>query len=63
MDVIIAYLIHINMVQQTSTMTTHAVTMAAQKKTRSYVEQTLGDDFIPLLLKHIGVFIIILIHS
>jgi hypothetical protein len=62
MDVIIAYLIHINMVQ-TSTMTTHAVTMAAQKKTRSYVEQTLGDDFIPLLLKHIGVFIIILIHS
>jgi hypothetical protein len=38
MDVIIVDLIHTNMVQQPLTTTTHAATMVAQKKTRSYVK-------------------------
>jgi len=51
MDVIIVNSTHINMVQQTSTTITHASMMAAQKKTQSYFEQTLGDDFIPFAIK------------
>jgi len=30
------------------------MTMATQKKTRSYAEQALGDDFIPLAIKMYG---------
>jgi hypothetical protein len=54
MDVIITDPIPTNMVQQTSTTTTHATMMAVQKKTRSYVKQTLGDDFIPLAIETYG---------
>jgi hypothetical protein len=43
-------------------MTTRATMMVAQEKARSYVEQALGNDFIPLLLRHMDVFILILIH-
>jgi hypothetical protein len=35
-------------------MTTHVTTMATQEKTRSYAEQTLGDDFIPLDIEMYG---------
>jgi hypothetical protein len=35
-------------------MTSHAMMMAAQKKTRSYVEQTPNDDFIPLTTETYG---------
>ncbi len=38
MDVAIVDSIHIDMVQQTTTMTTHVAMMATQEKTRSYVE-------------------------
>jgi uncharacterized membrane protein len=43
MDVIIANPICTDMVWRT--------TMATQEKTRSYVEQTLGGDFIPLIIE------------
>jgi hypothetical protein len=62
MDIVIVEPTHTNMVQQTSIIS-HAMMMAAQKKTRSYVEQALGNDFIPLALRHMGVFILVLIHS
>jgi hypothetical protein len=39
------------MVQQTLTTTTHVVMMGIQKRTRSYVEQTLHNDFIPLAIE------------
>jgi hypothetical protein len=38
MDLVIANLTHTNMVQRTSTMTTHATTMVAQEKTQSYAK-------------------------
>jgi hypothetical protein len=56
MDVVIVDLIHINMVPRTSTMTTHVVMMPAHEKTRSYVERTLGDDFILLAIDMYGCF-------
>jgi hypothetical protein len=56
MNAMIAYLIHTNMVQWTSTTTTHVVMMATLKQTRSYNEWTLGDDFIPLTIKTCGCF-------
>ncbi len=46
MDIVIAYSIWIDMVQQTSTTTTHAMMMVAQEKTQSYVEWTLDNNFI-----------------
>ncbi len=61
MDVIIVGSICINIVQQTLT-TTHTPMMATQEKTWLYIEQAPSDDFIPLLLRRIGVFILILIH-
>jgi uncharacterized protein YqhQ len=36
--------------------------LVVQEKTQSYIEQTPGDDFIPFLLKCMGVFIFILIN-
>jgi hypothetical protein len=33
-----------------------------QEKTRSYVEQALGDDSILVVIDHMGVFIFVLIH-
>jgi hypothetical protein len=53
-------LTRIDMVQRIST--TYA-TMVAQEKTRSYTERTLGDASFTLLLKCMGVFILVLIHS
>jgi hypothetical protein len=35
-------------------MTTHAMMMATQEKTRSYIEQTPSDDFIPLVIETYG---------
>jgi hypothetical protein len=49
MDVVITNLTCIDMVQQTSTITTLVMMMVVQEKTQSYVEQALDDDFIPLL--------------
>jgi hypothetical protein len=54
MDVVIVNLTHTNMVLWTSTTTTHATMMVAQKKIRSYVEWTPSDDFIPLLIEMYG---------
>ncbi len=62
MDIVIVDSTHTNMVQQALT-TSHVVMMATQKKTQSYIEWALGDDFIPLALMHMGVFILVLIHS
>jgi hypothetical protein len=62
MDVIIINPIHTDMVQRTLTTTTHVTMMGIQKKTRSYVEQTLHNDFIPLAIECMNVFILVLIH-
>ncbi len=56
MDIIIVNLTHTNMVQQTLTMTTHAVMMATQKKTWSYPKRTLDDDFISFAIETYGCF-------
>jgi hypothetical protein len=37
-------------------MTTHVVMMVVQEKTRSYVEQAQGDDFIPFVIETYGCF-------
>jgi hypothetical protein len=37
-------------------MTTHAMMIVVQEKTRSYIEQTPSDDFIPLVLETYGCF-------
>jgi hypothetical protein len=49
-DVVIANPIHTNLVQCASTTTTHVAIVAIKKKTQSYIEQTFGDDFIPLAI-------------
>jgi hypothetical protein len=54
MDLVITNLTSTNMVQQTSTTTTHATTMVAQEKTQSYVEQAPNNDFIPLAIEMYG---------
>jgi hypothetical protein len=54
MDVVIANPTCIDMLQRTLTTTIYAVMMVAQENTRSYVEQTLGDDFIPLAIETYG---------
>jgi hypothetical protein len=56
MDIIIDDSTHIDMVQQTSMMITHAVMMATQEKTRSYAKQTIGNDFIPFAIETYGCF-------
>jgi hypothetical protein len=55
MDIIIANSTCTDMVQWASTMTTHAMMLAIQKKTQSYIEWITSNDFIPLLLKHMGI--------
>jgi hypothetical protein len=54
-------LTQLDTVQWTSTMITHVAMMAVQKKTRSYVERTQGDDFIPFAIEIHGCFLV-LIH-
>jgi hypothetical protein len=63
MDIVIVDLIGTNVVQWASMMIGHAMMMDAQKKTRSYKlnEHKTMISF-PLLLKHMSVFIFILIH-
>jgi hypothetical protein len=56
MDIIIIDQTCTDMVQWTSTTTTHESMMAIKKKTQSYVEQTLGDDFTPLVIEMYGCF-------
>ncbi len=41
---------------------THVAMMTIQEKTQSYVERALGDDFILVVIDHMGVFIFVLIH-
>jgi hypothetical protein len=50
MDVVIANPTCTNMVERTSTTTTHAMMMVAQEKTWLYIEQAPSDDFIPLAI-------------
>jgi hypothetical protein len=54
MDIIVVDSTCINMMQQVSTMTTHVMMMVVQEKTRSYVEQTQGNDFIPFSIETYG---------
>jgi hypothetical protein len=54
MDLVITNLTCTNMVQQTSTTTTHATTMVVQEKTQSYAKQTPSNGFIPLAIKTYG---------
>jgi hypothetical protein len=61
MDIVITNTTHTYIVQWMST-TTHATIMVVQKKTQSYVEWTSCDDFIPLSMWHMDVFILVLIH-
>jgi hypothetical protein len=51
MNIVIVDLTCIDFVQQTSTTTSHVAMMAVQEKTRSYVERTLSNDFIPLAIE------------
>jgi len=62
MHVVIIDLIHTYMVQWTLTTITHAMMMAAQEKTPSYVEWTPNNDFILVAIDHTCVFILVLIH-
>jgi len=55
-NVVIVDLICRDLVQYVSTMTTHVITIVAQDKARSYIEQALGDDFIPLAIEAYGYF-------
>jgi hypothetical protein len=62
MDVVIVDLTCTNMVYRTSMTITHVAMMTIQEKTQSYVERALGDDFILVVIDHMGVFIFVLIH-
>jgi hypothetical protein len=57
LDLVIANPTHTNMVQRESMKTTHATTMATQKKTRSYIIEHQAMTSFPLLLRRMGVFI------
>jgi hypothetical protein len=54
MDIVIVDLIYINIVQWTSMTIAHVATMAIQEKTQSYIERTLNNDFIPLVIDMCG---------
>jgi hypothetical protein len=56
MDIVIADLIHTDMVQWTSMMTSHVAMMVVQEKTWSYVKRTPSDDFIPFDIERYGCF-------
>ncbi len=45
-----------DMVQRTSTTTTHEMVMAVQKNTQSYAMRTPSDDFTPLVIEIYGCF-------
>jgi len=63
MDVVIADVIHTNMMQWTLMTTTQIMMMAVREKTWWYAKWTLGDDFIPFVIEtYIDVFILVLIH-
>jgi hypothetical protein len=62
MDIVIVDLTRIDMVQRALMMTTHAMMMVVQENAQSFFKRALSDDFIPLLLRCMGVFILILIH-
>jgi hypothetical protein len=53
-DIVIIDSTYLNMVQCAVSTTTHAMIVATQKKTRSYVEHTSKDTFIPLVVKTYG---------
>jgi hypothetical protein len=53
-DIVIADSTYLNMVQCATSTTTHAMIIVTQKKTRSYVECTSKDTFIPLAIKTYG---------
>jgi hypothetical protein len=53
-DIVIACSTYLNMVQCAMPTTTHAMIIVTQKKTRSYVECTSKDTFIPLAIKTYG---------
>jgi hypothetical protein len=44
------------MVHQALTVTTYTMMMVAQEKTKSYIEQALGNDFIPFAIEMYGCF-------
>jgi hypothetical protein len=56
MDIVVIDPIRTNMVQRASTATTHAMMIAYQKKTQSYVKQTPCNNFIPLAIDTYGCF-------
>jgi hypothetical protein len=55
-DIVIVHLIRTYMVQGTLTTITHAMMMAFQGKTRSYIERALYIDSIPLMIETYGCF-------
>jgi hypothetical protein len=56
MNVVVANLIHMDMVQYASSATTHATTITFQEKAQLHVELILGDDFILLAMKSYSCF-------
>ncbi len=55
-DIVIANLTHIDMVQCVSMTTTHVAIIAVQDNPQSYTKQALGDDFIPLAIETYNCF-------
>jgi hypothetical protein len=55
-NIIIVDSTYLNMVQCVVSTTTHVMIVASQKKTRSYIERTSKDTFIPLAIKTYGFF-------
>jgi hypothetical protein len=55
-DVVIADLTHIDLVQHASTVISHVTIVAAQDKAQSYIEQRPRDDFIPLAIETYSCF-------
>jgi len=53
-DIVIADSTRTNLVQCVSMTTTHATTIVIQNKAQSYIEWTLEDDFIPLVIETYG---------
>jgi hypothetical protein len=53
-NIVIVNLTHIDLVQCALTMIVHAIIVVAQDKAQSYIERTLGNDFIPLAIETYG---------
>ncbi len=69
-DIIIADLTHLDLVQHVLTTIVHATIVVVQDKTWFYTERTLGDDFIPLAIEtysclhpHFDSFLTICVHA